>query len=88
MLDSALLTLDTDAEIIDMLKVDYLFDLRGGAGLPLASQPPHLGLIHPGICNNVQTNVMHKSRPSKMPCMMHGVHEINKQTKRGYNKAI
>lgn len=41
-------------------------------------------------CNNVQTStgIMKKGRPKKMLCMMHSLHEINKQTKWGHNKAL
>lgn len=74
----------------------YLFELRGGQsparqGLPLAFRRRHLGLIHQGICIEVQqcANKRNEQKPlEKMLCMMHSLHEINKQTKWGYNKAI
>lgn len=76
----------------DVLSVDCIyFELRGGQsafcqGLPLAIQRRHLGLIHQGICIEVQQCAEKHNElkaPKKMLCMMHSLQEINKQTKFG-----
>lgn len=69
-----LLTLATEADIIDRLKVDYLFELRGGqsARVPRptsGTQTPDIWAwfikVFAPTCNNVQTNVRNKRRPRK-----------------------